>query len=143
MASMTRDSIFTLITRWESAFAARDLEGLASLYAEDAVLESPIVGSLSGREAVAKTALALLSAFPDAKYTTEPPMVDGDRAVVPAVVEGTHVGEFLGTTPTGRPFRFALVFLLDFGDGEIVRDRRLYDFTGFLVQLGVLKVKPA
>ena len=140
---MTRDAILAIITRWESAFAERDLKGLTDLYADDAVLESPIVGSISGREAVNKTTLTLLSAFPDAKYTTEPPIIEGERALIPATVEATHVGTFFGVPPTGRPFRLSLVFLLEFRDGQIVHDRRLYDFTGFLVQLGVLKTKPA
>jgi hypothetical protein len=28
-------------------------------------------------------------------------------------------------------------------DGLIVHERRIYDFTGMLVQIGVLKAKPA
>jgi hypothetical protein len=35
-----------------------------------------------------------------------------------------------------------VIFLLEFRHGAIVRDRRVYDFTGFLVQIGVLKAKP-
>jgi hypothetical protein len=34
------------------------------------------------------------------------------------------------------------VFLLDVQDHHIVHDRRIYDFTGLLVQIGVLKAKP-
>ena len=32
---------------------------------------------------------------------------------------------------------------LDVTDGAIVRERRIYDFTGLLIQLGVLKSRPA
>jgi len=138
---MTKESILAVIAHWESAFAARNLKGLVDLYAKDAILESPVAGSISGREAVTKATLALLSAFPDAKYTLEPPIIDGERASIAAVVEGTHVGTFLGIPPTGRPFRLSLVFLLEFRDDQIVRDRRVYDFTGWLVQLGVLRTK--
>jgi hypothetical protein len=28
-------------------------------------------------------------------------------------------------------------------DGAVVHERRIYDFTGMLVQIGVLKAKPA
>jgi hypothetical protein len=34
-------------------------------------------------------------------------------------------------------------FLFFFADGRIKREIRIYDFTGILVQLGVLKAKPA
>ena len=140
---MTRDDVVELIGKWERAFAQRDLKTYVGLYAESAVLESPLAGSVSGREAVMKTTLAQLSAFPDAQFRSEAAIIDGHRAAVPASVAGTHVGTFMGIPPTGRPFHFTLVFLLDFNEGHIVHDRRIYDFTGFLVQLGVLKAKPA
>ncbi len=34
------------------------------------------------------------------------------------------------------------MFLLTLGDDHIVRERRIYDFTGLLIKLGILKVKP-
>jgi hypothetical protein len=36
-----------------------------------------------------------------------------------------------------------VVFLYEFKDGKIVKDRRVYYFTGVLVQVGTLKAKPA
>jgi hypothetical protein len=36
-----------------------------------------------------------------------------------------------------------VAFLYEFKDGKIVRDRRMYDFTGLLIQLGTLRAKPA
>jgi hypothetical protein len=34
-------------------------------------------------------------------------------------------------------------FLFFLADGKIAREIRIYDFTGILVQLGVLRAKPA
>ena len=45
--------------------------------------------------------------------------------------------------PTGRHVTIPVVFLYEFKDGKIVRDRRVYDFTGLLIQIGTLKAKPA
>jgi predicted ester cyclase len=57
---------------------------------------------------------------------------------------GTHVGTMMGIAPTGRSFRFRIAFMLTFNeDHRIVEERRIYDFTGLLVQVGVLKAKPA
>ena len=44
---------------------------------------------------------------------------------------------------TGRPFEVPMVFLMQIQGQKIVRERRFYDFTGLLVQVGVLKAKPA
>jgi steroid delta-isomerase-like uncharacterized protein len=140
---MSRDEVLDVIARWHDAFERRDLVTYAGLYAENATLESPLAGSVSGREAVTRVTRTLLSAFPDSHFTPEPAIVDDNRATVVSAVTGHHVGEFMGLPPSGKPFQFLLVFNLEFRDGLIARDRRIYDFTGFLVQLGVLKAKPA
>ncbi len=57
-------------------------------------------------------------------------------------VEGTNIGGFLGLEASGKPFRLAAVFVYEFKDRQIVRERRIYDFTGMLTQIGVLKTKP-
>jgi hypothetical protein len=45
--------------------------------------------------------------------------------------------------PTGRTFDSALVMVFDFDKGLIAHERRIYDFTGLLVQVGAIKAKPA
>jgi predicted ester cyclase len=57
-------------------------------------------------------------------------------------MRGTHVGEFLGLAPTKKAFHVPMVFVYELKDGKIVHERRIYDFTGLLMQIGVLKVKP-
>jgi steroid delta-isomerase-like uncharacterized protein len=140
---MTRDEVLALCASWQDAFVRRDLDALAELYAEEAVIESPLAGTLSGRDAFALAHSAIFSAFPDIVNTFEPPLVGDDRAALMTESVGTNTGSLMGLSPTGRAFRLRLVFLLDFRDGRIVRDRRIYDFTGLLVQVGVVKAKPA
>lgn len=41
-----------------------------------------------------------------------------------------------------RPLALPAVFLYELQDGTIVRERRIFDFTGLLVQIGILKAKP-
>lgn len=140
---MTRDEILDVIARWQDAFARRDPAGYANVYAESAILESPLAGSVVGRDGARRVITSFLSAFPDATLTSEPPLIDGHRVDVVSSISGTDVGGLMGLPPSGRAFRFSIVFLLDLRAGLIVRDRRIYDFTGLLVQVGVLKAKPA
>ena len=139
---MTRDEMLDVVVRWQEALARHDLEAFTRLYAETAVLESPVAGSVTGRIAIMNVTMTLLSAFPDRIMSFEPPVIDGDRAAIGATVTGTHMGAFMGLPPTGKKFRFSLVYLLVVRNGQIVHDRRVYDFKGFLVQLGLLKAKP-
>ena len=79
----------------------------------------------------------------DLTTTVESRIVDGNNAVTVLSLEGTHIGEFLGIPPTGKRFMMPAVFFYQLENGKIVRERRIYDFTGLLVQIGVLKAKPA
>ena len=82
-------------------------------------------------------------AFPDLAIDVGDVLVDGHRATVLATFTGTDHGGFMGMPPTGRHVVIPVVFLYEFKDGKIVRDRRMYDFTGLLIQVGTLKAKPA
>lgn len=140
---MTRDDIMALLARRHDAFVRRDAAALMADYAEDAVVESPWAGTVKGREANGEVFRAWWSAFPDHNIHEEELIVDGDHAAQLATLAGTDLGGFMGLPPTGKPFRIPVVCLFTFNDRLIVRERRIYDFTGMLVQIGVLKAKPA
>jgi hypothetical protein len=56
---------------------------------------------------------------------------------------GTDTGGFLELPPTGKPFRVPVVWLFTLKDNQFAHVRPIYDYTGTLVQIGVLKAKPA
>ncbi len=64
------------------------------------------------------------------------------RVVQMVTMSGTNTGGFMGLPPTGKHFSFPAVLIFTLRDGRIVRERRIYDFTGFLMEIGVLKAKP-
>ena len=58
-------------------------------------------------------------------------------------MEGANIGGMMGLPPSGKSFRVPAVFLYELRGNKIARERRIMDFTGLLVQIGVLKAKPA
>jgi predicted ester cyclase len=126
------------------ALRARDATALGRMYSGTCVVESPTAGgSVTGSNAIADVYAAWFKGFPDLVTTFDEPLIDGDRVVQFVVSEGTDTGGFLGVPPTGKPFRIPIVFLSTVKDHQIVHEQRVYDFTGMLVQIGVLKAKPA
>jgi predicted ester cyclase len=85
---------------------------------------------------------AWFDGFPDVTFTKTTLVIDGDRAVSIGDIHGTDTGGFMGLPPTNKPFRLPIVFVCTLEDGFIVREQRIYDFTGMLLQIGVLKAKP-
>ena len=76
---MTHDEMLELSRTWLDAVARHDLPRLTPLYSETTELESPMAGSVTGRDAVAKMQESLFGAFPDISLVAEPPLIDGDR----------------------------------------------------------------
>ena len=140
---MTRDQIVDLFNRRLKATNEHDVESLADLYASDAVVESPLGGTHQGRTAIESVIGAFFSALSDARVTEDELIIDGHRVVQVVTVSGTDNGGFMGTVPSGRPAQLPVVFVCHVADGLITHERRIYDFTGMLVQIGVLKAKPA
>lgn len=140
---MTREEIVSLFSRRAVAQGDHDVEGLASLYAESCVVESPLGGTHQGRDAVAQVLRTFFDAFPDAELSQEDLIIDGDRVVQVGTLSGTDTGGFMGMAPSRRPALVPMVMVCHVADGLIVHERRIYDFTGMLVQIGVLKAKPA
>jgi hypothetical protein len=140
---MTRQQVEAFFKRRQEAYEDLDADALAADYAEDAVIESPTAGVHSGREAAEKALQNIFKAFLDLTMALDDLIIDGDRAATVLSIEGTHIGEFLGQAPTGKRFVMPAVFFYELKDGQIVHERRIYDFTGMLVQIGALKAKPA
>jgi predicted ester cyclase len=139
---MTRDEILALFDRRQKAYDDLDATRLAADYTPNAGVQSPMGGTHQGRAAIETVFQAFFDAFVDLRVTTDRLVIDGNSVVQILNVEGTHIGVFLGLEPTGKPFRFTAAVLYDVQDGQIVRERRIYDFTGLLVQIGGLRAKP-
>lgn len=141
-SGMTREETVAFIKRRQEAYEDLDAAALAADYAADAVIESPLTGRHSGRDAV-KALRTMFDAFLDLTLTLDDLVIDGDKVVTVHTVEGTHMQELLGLTPTGKSFRMSVALIYELKDRQIIREQRIYDFTGMLVQIGVLKARPA
>jgi hypothetical protein len=139
---MMRDEILALINRRHALWTAHDAAGLAWTHAENGTVASPVGGVLEGRAEIERVYRLWFSGFPDIVIHQDELLIDGDRAVVIARMTGTHEGDFFGLAPTGRHVEVLLAMVLSVGDGLVLDERRIYDFTGMLVQVGVLKAKP-
>ena len=139
---MTRDDMTALLSGIHAAIEHHDADSIASAHAEHAVMESPTAGGIAnGREAIAKVYDAWFTGFPDLAVTPPEMVIDGNSAALYLTLSGTDTGGFLGLPPTGKPFRVPMVFLMKAENGFITHSHPLYDFSGLLIQIGVLKVK--
>jgi steroid delta-isomerase-like uncharacterized protein len=139
---MTRADIVAFFDRRQTAYDNLDAATLAADYAADCMVDSPTGGTHTGRAAVEKVLQTVFDAFLDMKTRTDSLVIDGHHVAQALSIEGTNIGGFMGLSASGKPFRLPAVFLYELRDRQIVRERRIYDFTGLLTQIGVLKTKP-
>lgn len=140
---MTRKEIAEFLARRDEAWCRHDVVALTADHAEDGEVECPVGGNVKGRNAIQKIYMEWFSSFPDAEYVTRHLIIDRNKAAQFVRMVGVQKGNFCGLAPTGKRFEVRCAFLFVFADDKIAREVRIYDFTGLLLQLGVLKAKPA
>jgi steroid delta-isomerase-like uncharacterized protein len=141
---MTSDETRAFIRRYCELWERENIRGLVDCYSEDAHVDSPMFHAIDGRAAVEKSFVDLFQAFAEPKIDVDDIIIDnetGDRCVTVFTSQGTHRGVLFGLQGSGRRVEIKGAFVMRFENGRIAAERRLYDFVGMLVQLGVLKTK--
>ena len=140
---MNREQIRLMLERRRNAWNQHDAAALTADYTEDCVLVSPYIGRITGRASMEEVFESFFTAFQDLRYEEETLVVENDQIAQFFSIAGTHLGDFMGIPATGRRFSCHISALFTMKGDQICFERRVYDFTGLLVQVGVLKAKPA
>ena len=112
------------------------------------LLADSYVGHMTGNPAALDRAgwleffRAFRTAFPDAQFTIEDMIGEGDRVALRLTMRGTHRGVFNGIPPTGRTVQVTGVSIERVVDGRIVEGWVTNDALGMLQQLGVIPPPP-
>lgn len=77
--------------------------------------------------------------YPDLTMKVIRQFVDGDTVISEFIMEGTHLGEWLGMKPTGRKLRMTGVDIDKFADGKIVEHGGAVNTFDTLFEAGIIK----
>ncbi len=95
-------------------------------------------GLLPGREGVKQMISMLRSAFPDFRATIEDIIAEGDKVVLRMTWRGTHKGEFMGVSPTGKSVSFGVIDIIRVAGGKFAEHWGQMDSMGLMQQLGAI-----
>ena len=143
---MSSDEIRSFLDHFRQVWARQDLAALMACYADECLVVSPIFGTVTGKARVEKQFVDLFKAFQTHQITLVDTVIGDEtppRAVVVWSFQSSQIGEVFGMPPSGKRVERTIAFILTLEGGLITRETRIYDFTSMLIQLGVLKVKPA
>ena len=129
--------------RVTQAAMSGDVETLRGLYAEDAVIETPDQGTITGRDAIVEWISGFQKAFPDLTYEPLNEYEIGNTAIDEGAVSGTHTGPLETPTgetvpPTGKRVRVRETDLATVENGKVTSHRFYFDQMEFLAQLGLV-----
>ena len=80
--------------------------------------------------------MPIRAAFADRSYSTDRFLADGDWAACYGILEGTHVGSFMGIPPTGKRVKIPYMDFWRIQDGRIADNPVFVDFASVCLQLG-------
>jgi len=140
---MTRDQIQALIDRYLRGWERRDVQTLVDCYTTDCEIISPMFRTVRGRSEVEASFEDMFLVFTDFEIRVDDLVIDATdgRAALIMTTHATHHGEIFRLPASGRRIELHQVFAFHVKGDQIRFERRLYDYTGMLIQLGVLKAE--
>ncbi len=129
-----------LVRRWWEALNQRTASQMIDeTYASDYILHDPSLAEpVQGLAGVREFVAMVLEAFPDARYTIESLVAEGDTVAQYVLVRGTHKAAFQGIPATGKQVAVWIMVISRIANGRIVEEWQLFDALGMLKQMGVI-----
>ena len=135
---MSTEDNKTLVRRfYEDAFNQRNLALVDQLCSAAHVFHNPPT-TLHGREEFKQLLSVYLTAFPDARFTVEDEIAEGERVASRYTFRGTHQGELMGIPPTGKPVTVTGMIINRIVNGKSEEGWLNFDALGMVQQLGVV-----
>jgi steroid delta-isomerase-like uncharacterized protein len=116
-----------------------DFSALDELVQPNYVYRSPDQ-ELDGPEALEDLLAAYRTAFPDLNVIIDDLVNGGDKVVISVTLTGTHEGDLMGISPTGKTVKIKGMILSHFQGGKIVEEWEILDMLAMFQQLGVVSL---
>jgi steroid delta-isomerase-like uncharacterized protein len=128
---------------FEECWNRGDLTNLDQILSSDYVEHDPADENFgadfgSGPDYFRKTHQTYRSAFPDLKFEIEDLIAEGDRVVARWTTTGTHRGDLMGISPTGKRTSVKGVSVHRIAGGRIKESWIQWDAFGLMRQLGAI-----
>ena len=140
---MAHDIRGSMTRLYDEAINAGNLELIDELVDENVVEHEELPpGFPPGREGVKQFFRMAIEAFDGFHLQVEDIIVEGDKGVARVTMRGTHVGEFMGVSATGKKIEVPVIDIFRFADGKVVEHWGVMDALAMMQQLGAIPDGP-
>ena len=131
--ALTRRSV----EEWNKGKAAA-MAVIDESYATSIVQHSATGEDIRGLKDYKQLFTEFYNAFPDAHFTIDDMVVEGDKVAVRFTLTGTHKGEYMGIHPTNKKVTGWGIFIDRIAGGKVVEEWQIFDMLGLMRQLGLV-----
>jgi len=108
------------------AFSTGSLEELDDILGPSYIDHTPNPGQAQGPDGLKQNVAAFRAAFPDGEILPRELLADRDKVVARVTLTGTHLADYFGMRPSGRPVTADGVETFRFDDGMVVESWSLF-----------------
>ncbi|MEM7714136.1 MAG: ester cyclase [Cyanobacteria bacterium P01_A01_bin.68] len=126
-----------LVLQMYEAFDKQDIEQGKKFMSADIVGHGLNTTSLRGVDEFMQYAMSLFNAFPDGFHVFEEVIAENNKVVTRGTFTGTHQGELMGISPTGKQVKFSVVHIDTIVDGKVTEHWGQAYIFGMMQQLGI------
>jgi steroid delta-isomerase-like uncharacterized protein len=126
----------SLVRQFYDAVGAGNFSVIDELVADDFVDREVFPGLEANREGVKQFFAMVRSAFPDLRMEVREMLADDDLVAVRVIATGTHEGEFMGMSSSGRRIEVQIFDIFRIRDGQVTEHWGLMDAMTMMQQLG-------
>ena len=109
----------SLVRQFYDAVGAGNFSVIDELVADDFVDREVFPGLEANREGVKQFFAMVRSAFPDLRMEVREMLADDDLVAVRVIATGTHEGEFMGMSSSGRRIEVQVFDIFRIRDGQV------------------------
>jgi steroid delta-isomerase-like uncharacterized protein len=133
---MSAEDNKAILHRLLEAVNQGNLDVADEIFAPEYIRHDPsaLLGNVD-REAYKQAFPKIRHAFPDAHWTLEDLLADGDKVIGRWIFHGTHHGQFFNIPPSGKAVTYPIIAIYRIADGRIAEDWHIFHSLGLWEQL--------
>ena len=136
---MSADQNKAVVNRFfDEVCNARKLAAADEIFTADHTYHDPSAPTGPGPDGMRQVIALYHTSFPDARWTVEDQLADGDMVVTRWTGRGTHGAELMGLPSTGKQVMVPGIWIHRLAGGKIAESWNVWDTLGMLQQLGAI-----
>ena len=126
------------VLQFYKAFDNRNIDQALALLAPNFTAHLAGIPEPLDRESFKQFGMTFYLAFANSQHSFDEVIVAGDKVVTCGTFTATHLGEFQGLPPTGKPIQLSIMHIDRVENGKITEHCGQGDALGLMQQLGIV-----